>query len=256
MQRRLILDTIENARDLGGYPTTDGKQTRWRVFVRTDHFQAWSQNTQQMLVDYGIKLIIDLRDPYEIQDLPNAFAESQHVHYVNAPVLTDEVHLSERFRTLEDGMHGHHEMYQFMVDECSAQVGKIMTTIATYHTQATLFHCHAGKDRTGLVAALLLSLAGVSDEIIAQDYALTGEYLVERFAQRRANALAAGDDMARFEIMHAYAPETMLTTLNYLRERYGSIPDYLRACDVSEAHIATLRTMLVEAFNGYKEMES
>jgi protein-tyrosine phosphatase len=245
MQRRLILDTIENARDLGGCTIANGQQTRFRAFVRTDHFQAWSETTRQNLVDYGVKLVIDLRDPYEIKEAPNMFTDSQHVIYINMPIMGDEVHLSEQFQTLEDGLHEHFEMYQFFLDTCSTQIGKIFTTIATHNT-TTLFHCHAGKDRTGVIAAILLSLAGVPDEAIAADYALTGEYLVDRFAQRRAAALERGEDMARFEIMHAYSPETMRKTLNHLRQRYGSIPDYLRASGVSDAHIAQLQTMLVE----------
>jgi protein-tyrosine phosphatase len=246
MQRRLILDNVENCRDLGGYPTANGQQTRWRSFVRTDHLQLWTAETQWGFIDYGVQLVIDLRDNFEILEHPSVFAQSDEVKYINAPLMTDAVHLGEDFQTVVHNMNSFSDMYQFWVDHCRPQIGSILTTIATHHAQTTLFHCHSGKDRTGLIAALLLNLAGVSDDLIAQDFALTSEYLAERFAQRRARALAAGEDMERFERFHDYSPQTILTTMDYIRKQHGSIPDFLRACGVSDAHMNMLCGMLTE----------
>jgi protein-tyrosine phosphatase len=246
MQRRIILDSAENARDLGGCLTEDGRQTRWRSFVRIDHLQAWTPETQQALIDYGVKLIIDLRDPYELLEHPSNFSQSPHVTYLNVPVFTDELHLSERFQTMEDTMTDRTVMYKFIVDECGTQLGNVLTTIASYNAQTTLFHCYAGKDRTGLIAALLLSLSGVPDNVIAEDYELTKDYLNERLALWRSNALTRGDNMERFESIHTYAPRVMLETLQHIREQHDSIANYLRACDVSDVHMNVLRAMLID----------
>jgi protein-tyrosine phosphatase len=246
MQRRIILDSAENARDLGGYLTTNGTQTRWKSFVRTDHLQAWTPETQQAFLDYGVKLIIDLRDPYELHEHPSNFCESPHVTYLNVPVFTDELHLSERFQTMEDSMTDRALMYKFVVDECGTQLGSVLTTIASYNAQTTLFHCFAGKDRTGLIAALLLSLADVPDNLIAEDYELTKNYLAERLTQWRANAIARGDNIERFDLIHTYAPRIMLETLQYIREQHDTIPNYLRTCGVSDDHLDVLRGMLIE----------
>jgi protein-tyrosine phosphatase len=246
MQRRIILDSAENARDLGGYLTEKGQQTRWRAFVRTDHLQQWTPQTQQAFIDYGVKLIIDLRDPYELLEHPSNFCQSQAVTYLNVPVFTDELHLSERFRTMEENMFDRVVMYKFTIDECSAQLGKVLTTIADYNAQTTVFHCYAGKDRTGLIAALLLSLVGVPDHLIAADYELTNEYLADRIALWRTKAIAAAEDMERFESIHNYQPRIMLETLQHIREQHNSIPNYLRVCGVSDAQMNVLRGMLID----------
>lgn len=246
MERRLILDSIENIRDLGGCSTNSGQSTRWRAFVRADHFQTWSSETCQALINYGVKLVVDLRDSQDALQFPNSIAQSPHVTYTNIPFLEDDPAFRQRFRSWVQQITEHHEMYTFMLDECQAQVAKIISTIAIQNAQTTLFHCEAGIGRTGIIAALLLSLVDVPDDIIGADYTLSRDYLAERFAQRRVMAQTTGADMARFEQRHAYPPHTMLKVLDYLRERYGGIPDYLRVCGVSDEHINQLRAMLID----------
>jgi protein-tyrosine phosphatase len=246
MERRLILDSIENCRDLGGYPTDDGKQTRWRSFVRTDHRQSWTPETRWGFIDYGVQLVIDLRDNFEILEVPNTFAQSDDVKYINVPLMTDAVHLGDDFQAVVHNMNSLSDMYQFWIDNCRPQIGSILTTIATHHTQTTLFHCRSGKDRTGVIAALLLNLAGVSDDLIGQDFALTREYLAERFAEWRAAASAAGEDIRRVERFHDYTPQIILATMDYIRKQHGSIPDFLRVCGVSDAQMNKLHDMLIE----------
>jgi protein-tyrosine phosphatase len=246
MQRRLMVDSIENIRDLGGYSTANGKQTRWKSFLRADHFQAWTPETRQTLVDYGVKLVIDLRAPHELEQHPNSFSQSGQITYLNLPLLPDELDLSPRFRKLRDEMADNHEMYVFMLEESKSNVGSILTTMATHNTQTTLFHCFAGKDRTGIIAALLLSLADVDDASISTDYALTGDYLADRIANVVANADKFGADPARIALLFASTPHSILNTVQYLREKYGTIPNYLQTCGVSDTHINTLRTLMVE----------
>jgi protein-tyrosine phosphatase len=135
-----------------------------------------------------------------------------------------------------------------MLEECKTPIGSIFTAIAAHHLPTTLFHCHAGKDRTGIIAALLLSLAGVDDDAIAQDYALTGEYLTERTERERARAGAMGEAMTRFDILFASTEQSMRISLGHLRERHGDTQTYLRACGVSDAHIKVLREMLIGDF--------
>ncbi len=245
-QRRLIFDTIANARDLGGCSVGgNGQHTRWRTFVRADHFQSWSEATRQALIDYGVKLVIDLRAPHELQRMPNSFATSQEITYLNIPLLTDELDLSPHFQALRMKMADNHEMYAFMLNESKPQIGKIFTAMAT-HNVPTLFHCYAGKDRTGIITALLLSLANADHEVIAHDYSLTGEYLVEHIAEQRTAALAAGMDIERFDVWFASTTQTMVTTLSHIQESHGGARAYLSACGVSDEHIDTLRAMLVE----------
>lgn len=247
MQRRLMLDSIENIRDLGGYPTPYGGQTRWRAFLRADHIQTWTAETRAALVDYGVKLVIDLRAPHETESSPNSFANSGQVRYLNLPLMENEVHDGQVFQNLANTMQDNHEMYRFMLDECQSSIGKIFTSIAEQHTPTILFHCHGGKDRTGLVAALLLSLAGVSDDSIAADYALTTDYLHEYMTKARAEALATGEDMTRFDLLEIAKPQSMHTTLDYLRVHFTDAQTYLKTCGVSSAHLDQLRTLLIQS---------
>lgn len=255
-QRRLMVDSIENIRDLGGYSTANNTQTRWRSFVRADHFQAWTPKTQQTLIEYGVKLVIDLRAPHEAKAQPNSFAGSGHVTYLNLPLMPDEVHSGDRFQGLLNTLQDNAEMYIFMLDECKLPIGGIFTAMATHHLPTTVipttvFHCHAGKDRTGIIAALLLSLAGADDAAIAKDYALSGEYLSEHLKKLRAESLARPDDTMRYNVLDTVTEDSMLTTLRHLRERHGDTPAYLRACGVSDAHIDVLRDMLIDVSSVY-----
>lgn len=246
MQRRLTLDSIENIRDLGGYSTSNGKQTRWRSFLRADHYRSWTPATCQALIDYGVKLVIDLRAPHETISLPNSFADSEQVTYLNLPFMPNEVQSGIPFQTLLNRLEDPHEMYAFMLDECKTPIGEIFTAIATHNTPTTLFHCHAGKDRTGVIAALLLSLAGVDDDAISQDYALTGDYLSERLTNERVQAVAMGEDMRRHDALSITPLQSMRTTLGYLRDRHTDTPAYLQACGVSNDHINVLRALMTE----------
>lgn len=246
MQRRLNFDGIENLRDLGGYTTAHGRQTRWRSFLRANHFQAWTTQAQQALIEYGVKVVIDLRAPSELESMPNTFASSSQVTYLNLPLMPRELYIGTTFQTLINTMQDPYEMYVFMLEECKTPIGEIFTAIATHNTQTTLFHCHAGKDRTGIVAALLLSLAGVDDEVIAQEYALTGEYLSEGITRERLQAQDRGEDMNRFDLLASTPKQSMQTTLDYLRDHYTDAPTYLQTCGVSDTHLDVLRTLIVE----------
>lgn len=214
--------------------------------MRADHFQPWTTDTQQALIEYGVKLVIDLRSHHEAQAYPNSFVGSGHVMYLNFPLMPEEVHSEGRFRTLLSTLEDNAEIYTFMLDECKAPIGSVFTAMATHHLPTTLFHCRAGKDRTGIIAALLLSLAGADDAAIAKDYALSGEYLGERLKKLQAETPAKPDDSMRYAVLDTVTEGSMLTTLRHLRDHHGDTPAYLRACGVSDAHIDVLREMLIE----------
>jgi protein-tyrosine phosphatase len=110
----------------------------------------------------------------------------------------------------------------------------------------TLFHCAAGKDRTGLVAALMLALAGVPDDVIDADYAVSSELLAPRIAELRAEAIHNGEDMALFERRAACLPESMQEVLDGLRTQYGGAEGYLRHINLTDEEIGALKLRLVE----------
>ncbi len=239
-QRLIALESCLNVRDVGGYPTEDGRQTRWDTVIRADNLDKLPPSGQEKLLELGIRTIIDLRSPGETMRYRNVFATSRRVNYLNLPLIKDEeteqVHLSSTRAGI----------YKAILDQCRSGFEAVFTALARPETFPVVLHCAAGKDRTGLVIALLLSLARVRPEVIAQDYALSQDCLAERIAIWRAEALLAGQDVALFERDVNAAPENMLETLHYLQEQHDGPQAYLQSCGLTVARLETLKACLID----------
>ena len=164
--RRLAWDGCLNVRDLGGYPTPDGHETAWGAIVRADTLSLLTPAGQAALVAYGIRTIIDLRRPDEVAQHPNPFAQAglrgitySHVSFID-PALLPADRASLVFATLA-------AEYAYLLDRFPHQVTTILTTIAHARPGGVVVHCTGGKDRTGLICALLLDTVGVDRAIIA-----------------------------------------------------------------------------------------
>jgi protein-tyrosine phosphatase len=138
------------------------------------------------------------------------------------------------------------EGYRRYLDERQAQFATVFLAMAELDRFPLLVHCTAGKDRTGLVVALLLGLAGVADVAISEDYALSAGYLEPRLAETRARYLREGRDPSRLDS----PASVMRSTLDHLHARYGGAAAYLRHIGVPEAALAGLRATLVEPAPG------
>ncbi len=235
------LDGLLNLRELGGLPTVNGGQTRFKRLLRSDYWQPLAPSAQAFLLDYGLRAVIDLRDTPEVDVAPDVFAASSQVAYHHRPFFDDagqragppDLTASKGSRYLT-----HLDLYQ-------ENVAAIFRAIAAAREGVTLFHCVAGKDRTGLTAALLLELAGVPDDCIVQDYAGSEQLLAPRTAELRAEAVRRGEDMTLFVRRAACQPETMQEVLDGLRTRYGGAEGYLRQIGLNNTEIRALRARLV-----------
>lgn len=215
--RHLRWPSCLNVRDLGGYATADGATTRWRAFVRADTLSGLTERGRAALEAYGIRTIIDLRIPVEVRDDPGPFAEHDTIAVHNLPLDPNDRAVSKAVSAYRGaGLSTMVAVNAALLDVSREQVAAIMRTIATAPAGGVLFHCHAGRDRTGLIAALLLGLAGVPTEAIVEDYA------------RSYNAMAS----------------TMTLTLHHIEETYGGVAGYLRAIGLSEQEIALLHQRL------------
>jgi protein-tyrosine phosphatase len=240
MSRQLVLEGCLNVRDIGGYPTLDGKVTRWKVILRADNLDKLPPASQQQLVDYGVRTVIDLRDHWETEQFPNVFENSATMSYVKRPLLgTQSIYQkTEHVASLSS-------KYNIILDDCQNQINAIIEAIADSNPGCTIIHCSAGKDRTGLITALLLSLANVDGETIAEDYSLSEVLLIERIQEWRRQALEAGRDMNLVERDIGSKRETMLETLEYLHKRWSNIDTYLEQCGISATRINQIRTKLL-----------
>jgi len=189
--------------------------------------------------------MVDLRLSDEVADQPNHFAEpADHgVAYTNVSFVDPAVAPPEDATTLADG-------YKRMLDSFQKQVAAVMAAIAEAPEGGVLVHCAAGKDRTGLIAALLLGLVGVAPETIAADYALTAECLRPREQAWLENG--PGDRAEREEQVRRFAPtaEVMLAVLEHLTERHGGVEAYLLEIGVAPEDLDGLRARLLTAAAG------
>lgn len=241
--RRLDWEGCLNARDLGGYRTGDGRETRWGAIVRSDSLTPLTETGRAALVEHGVRSIVDLRRPQELEEYPNPFAQpgDHGVAYTNLSLVDPAASLgvlSADFTTLADD-------YKRMLDRYAPQMAAIMTAIADAPAGGVLIHCMAGKDRTGQVSALLLDLAGVPRETIGADYALTAEYLRPRDEEWLASGPGERADREKELVKYSPMAEVMIETLAHLDERYGGTARYLLQAGVTPATIAHLRERLL-----------
>ncbi len=241
----LRVEGVHNIRDLGGYPLAEGGVTREQVLIRASGLDQVPASAQQQLIDYGVKTVIDLRDEWEVEHYPNVFARSTAVEYVNLPMIGSKLSNSDVWKAELQSCQHLHEMYARFLDRCQKQIGAIVSAIAE-SPAVTIFHCYAGKDRTGIITALVLGTVGVSEQLIVEDYAASSAQLAVLKAMWRANALQVGSDLEILERDIASETGTMVETLAHLRQQYGGISDYLRRCGVSDDHLAQLRNRLVQ----------
>ncbi len=238
---------LHNVRDLGGQPLTGGGETRFGAYVRADTLDRLSDAGWQSLVDYGVHTVVDLRLAEERQIDPPPDLPLVSLHH---PLLPDFGHHDWdeiNGLALDAAVSEATELvYIEFLERYRERFGIAVTTIASADdTGAVVFHCMGGKDRTGLIAALLLSVAGVEPGAITADYALSGENLRGMLDAWIAAAEDDGDRALRTRVS-ATPAEAMLGVLDMLDDRYGGAADYLRGAGVDDASLAHVRRRLVE----------
>jgi protein-tyrosine phosphatase len=192
-----------------------------------------------MLLEHGVRTVIDLRRTDELAVAPNVFTTATGVTYRHMSLLPDKRPVMDEPQSLLD-------MYRYMLDERQEQICLTLQLLGAPGGLPGVVHCTAGKDRTGVITALVLGLAGVPEETIIADYALSATYLSEPFREEvRQRVLADGYAWEKFAPLLGCPPEYMQATLQYLHERYGDIETYVQTIGLSAAEIATLRTTLV-----------
>lgn len=241
--RRLLWDGCLNVRDLGGYVAADGRTTRASSLIRSDNLARLTTAGQQTVRETGVSTIIDVRSPYELDLEANPFAQMLIAGplYLNLPLL-DETD-AEGMALIDAAPMT--EMYRIMLERFQSNIGEIMTAVANAPPGAVVFHCHSGKDRTGLIAALVLKLADVPDADIAADYALSDNYLSALYSEMLAKKTDP-EARARLAEQLTSKPEAILGALLHLEARYGGTESYLEACGLNQETQRKLRERLLE----------
>jgi protein-tyrosine phosphatase len=240
-ERVIALEGAVNFRDLGGYATVDGRQTRWRVLFRADGLSELSPTDFAVMRDLGIRTVVDLRSGYEVEqsrfDVAAHPADFHHFPFIDQ---LPDVETWDR----QPGLLG--AQYKEMLDDAAPQIISALGVLAAPEAQPAVFHCTAGKDRTGLLSALVLSLLGVPEETVVADYALSGEAM-ERLRAKLILKYPDGKDViADIDEVFSAKPDNMVELLRYLRERYGSVIEYAATVGVPDALVDRLRQTLLE----------
>ena len=235
-RRHFAWEGCFNARDLGGLSTRDGRTTRHGVFLRGDTLCKLTEDGRRSLLEDGVRTVVDLRGAEELEREPNPFASIDDVRYEHRPL--NDPGVTSRISAIDDPT----ERYRVMLDGNGQRIAEILSVIAG-SPRAVLFHCFAGRDRTGIVAAILLRLTGVPDDLIVQDYAVSDERLVTRYEEWRARQNEI--QRARMDQSIVEAETTIRGTLGHLDEKYGGVEAYLLKHGLDPAAIGRLKGDLI-----------
>jgi protein tyrosine/serine phosphatase len=252
-ERILDWEGALNARDTGGLPTADGRRIKPGALVRSDVLTRLTPSGRRALVDHGVRTIVDVRTSEEIgRDVDYPFRDSRaetDPAYINVSFVVDlDDEQTARLRSAQSTAWQLGELNKLDIELHRAGVGAIAAAVADAQPGGVLIHCHAGKDRTGMSVALLLSLAGVSREDIADDYALTMlayDKLIDEWI-----ATVADDDQARMRQLARPTREAMLDMLDHVEQLYGGADAYLRGAGVTDDQLKRILTRLVEPRTG------
>ena len=234
----LRIEGALNVRDLGGLPLEGGGTTRSGRLIRSDSPHALTDAGLEELARIGVRTVVDLRTSREREQLRSRLGEIESVTLIAAPIFADDDPLPD------PPLFSPGDIYSWWLDERRDRVAAALRAIAASPSAPVLVHCHAGKDRTGVVVALVLRLAGVPAGVVADDYAHSGVGLRDLLDGERRRRLARGDDPDVVE-QHVTVPrDAMLATLAHLDARYGGVEAYAASAGFA-GEVRRLRMLMV-----------
>lgn len=234
---RIPMEMAYNVRDLGGYYAKNNMVTKNGKFLRAGGITALTETDISKLIGYGVKTVIDLRSEEEIDEKPNTFAHHETVKYYHIGLLDE---LDEKLYPLKTGETDFlGELYIVMLDNCKHNIMQVFKTFAHSMDNCTLFHCTAGKDRTGIIAAILLDMAGVDYYDIIANYEVTYTYIKKRLSEIIGDS---PEDHARIGLSN---PQSIEMFLKYLYAEYGGAEQYLKHIKISNEEINTIKNNFV-----------
>lgn len=260
--RKLSFDRMHNFRDLGGYRTSDNRQLKWGRIYRSDKLSSLSEEDQNFILRLGISQISDFRSDEERQDAPHKLPSNAGITINELPIPLEAAQiervaarLQEENVTADDMGHFLVEANREMVERYTPVYKQWLQSLLSEESYPQVFHCTAGKDRTGFGAALLLSILGVPHDVIVQDYLATNTYTAARVDHivqyvNEKTMHQVNQDVVRvlFTVQKHYLAEAFKA----IEEEYGDIDNYIEtALGFTQAERATLQTLLLEPVSQY-----
>jgi protein-tyrosine phosphatase len=249
LERTIDLAGCGNFRDLGGYEAQDGRTVRWRILFRSDALIWLTHEDLETLRDLGIRLVagFDLRTGEEVDQMHRGViydtGETTHHHLPFFPTFGNDRARMREIAHATGQIGG--DNYLQLLEQAQPCFRGLFEKLADVSTLPAAYYCAAGKDRTGMVSALLLRALGVSDEQIIEDYALTDAPSEERLLARMKALGRDPSEALNRERMKAH-PETMEHFLAGFDRLHGSVEEFLLSCGVTESTIGQVRQNLLE----------
>lgn len=234
--RRLPLNNVHNLRDLGGYAAEDYSITKWHCFLRSDNVYNITEEEREFLIGYGLTTVIDLRSADEIIDKPNPFLRDEIINYYNIPLLNQN--MSDIIDTANNDIVNAFklgDLYVAIAERSKVALRKVFDILIDDQSKCTIFHCTAGKDRTGVITALLLSLVGVDFEDILANYEVTNTHLRKIYKDIKYVAPEVPISMIESR------PENIEQFLNHILSKYGTTEKYLLTLGLTANDISALK---------------
>ncbi|MAY37449.1 MULTISPECIES: tyrosine-protein phosphatase [Spongiibacter] len=255
--RKLPFEQAHNFRDLGGYLSGDGRYTRWGKIYRTDKLSSLSEQDQRYLQRLGVKRIVDFRSDEERNTAPHTLHPESRILIDPLPINVEAAQIERVTARLQEQNVSAEDMVEFLMSANRAMVTHFTDTYRNWiHSLLSddhypqLFHCTAGKDRTGLAAALLLRALGVSEETVMEDYLATNHYTAARIDEiirqiQEMDVFKVEEPVIR-TLFHVQ-PQYINAAFEVIAERYGDIEAYLQdGLALDRFQREQLRDMLLE----------
>ncbi len=234
MENRFIdFEAISNFRDLGGYPAGNGQEISWRrLFRSAELYHMTSRDLTRLKEELGIAAVMSLQDPKaQGQGQEASLLNSVGIKYYRVPFPHDIK--NEPYQNFSHM--GEVYLYRINQKKYSQQIIEALDIIAEPENHPLVFHCSAGKDRSGILAALVLSLLGVPEKFIIEDYMLSAPYM-NKIIQRLKTDPDVTEDVENLpNYTWEATAESMAWFLSAIEREYGSARDYVLAqgADVS-----------------------
>jgi protein-tyrosine phosphatase len=236
---------VLNFRDLGGYATLDGRTTRWGRLFRSDAMHDLTDDDLVTFRRLGVSSVVDLRSSAEVAHTGRGLLEQESLRYVNSPVLSDAETEEPRSESVFDASYLARRYLQYLDVGAPAFVGAIgeMTVPENY---PLVFNCFLGKDRTGVLAALVLSCLGVERETIVADYVLTDERMLFIKDKLRRDPLQRETiDLTPPALLAAHE-STMSNFLDEVDRRYGGARRWVEGAGIDPEQVERLEELVLE----------
>lgn len=217
--RHIRLEGSYNTRDLGGYPAAGGKRVRSGLIYRSDDLSHLTATDLLIIEGLGLKTIIDFRGQHERREALNRIAPSVRSERRLAIDAGNMIDLGKL--NVENGAEMMEAVNRSLVNGAQRQYREFFELVSRPENLPALFHCSAGKDRTGLAAALLLSALGVEREVIYRDYLASAEYIAPKYAGRVVQNPGQAPLMT---VQRSY----LEAAFDEIDTRYGGVDNYLR----------------------------